>query len=46
MLLEKPPIRLGITAVVSLTILLIISLRGIRTKAYEVFFYTHFVAVL
>ena len=45
-LLKKPFVRLGLTAVVSLTILLIVSLRGIRTRAYEVFFYTHFIAVL
>ncbi|KAF8555031.1 iron reductase [Imleria badia] len=45
LLLEKRFIRLGLTAVVSLTILLIVSLRAIRSRVYELFFYTHFVAV-
>lgn len=45
-LLETSFLRLGMTAVVSLAILMIVSLRVIRTRVYEVFFYTHFVAVL
>jgi uncharacterized protein YjfI (DUF2170 family) len=45
-LLKQPFVRLGITAMVSLAILLIVSLRVIRTRTYEAFFYTHFVAVL
>lgn len=45
-LLKQPFVRLGITAVASLAILLIVSLRGIRTRSYEAFFYTHLVAVL
>ncbi|KAF8436560.1 ferric reductase NAD binding domain-containing protein [Boletus edulis BED1] len=42
---HEPFFRLGLTAIVSLTILSIVSLRGIRNKAYEVFFYTHFITV-
>ncbi|KAH0828785.1 putative ferric reductase [Lanmaoa asiatica] len=44
-LLGQTWLRFGITAMVSLTILSIVSLRGIRTRAYELFFYTHFFAV-
>ena len=45
-MLETTFLRLGITAMTALAILFIVSLRGIRTRAYELFFYTHFVAVL
>ncbi|KIJ04502.1 hypothetical protein PAXINDRAFT_22206 [Paxillus involutus ATCC 200175] len=44
--LQEAWLRLGMTAVTALGILCIVSLRVIRTQAYEVFFYTHFVAVL
>jgi hypothetical protein len=44
--LDEAWLRLGITAMVAFSILVIVSLRPIRTEAYEVFFYTHFFAVL
>ncbi|KAG0697523.1 ferric reductase NAD binding domain-containing protein [Suillus ampliporus] len=44
--LEKSWLRCGITAIVALTILCVISLRPIRARAYELFFYVHFVMVL
>ncbi|KAF9223031.1 iron reductase [Gyrodon lividus] len=44
--LQEGWLRFGIAAVVALGILCIVSLRPIRTEAYEFFFYTHFVAVL
>ncbi|KAG8221425.1 hypothetical protein J3R82DRAFT_1613 [Butyriboletus roseoflavus] len=43
--LEKTWFRLGIAAMVSLAILSIVSLRPIRTRAYELFFYAHFISV-
>ncbi|KIJ06187.1 hypothetical protein PAXINDRAFT_92374 [Paxillus involutus ATCC 200175] len=44
--LQEAWLRLGITALSALGILCIVSLRVIRTQAYEGFFYTHFVTVL
>ena len=45
-LLKQTWLRFGVAALTSLAILSIISLRSIRTKAYEFFFYAHFVLVL
>ncbi|OJA09419.1 hypothetical protein AZE42_03069 [Rhizopogon vesiculosus] len=39
-------LRVGIAAMVAFSILIIVSLRPIRLEAYELFFYTHFFAVL
>ncbi|KIJ58174.1 hypothetical protein HYDPIDRAFT_119859 [Hydnomerulius pinastri MD-312] len=44
--LHETWLRLGITALVTLGVLCIVSLRPVRAEAYEFFFYTHFVAVL
>ncbi|KIK92932.1 hypothetical protein PAXRUDRAFT_146211, partial [Paxillus rubicundulus Ve08.2h10] len=44
--LQETWLRLGVTALVALGILCVVSLRVIRTEAYELFFYTHFLAVL
>ncbi|KIK79791.1 hypothetical protein PAXRUDRAFT_121749, partial [Paxillus rubicundulus Ve08.2h10] len=44
--LQEAWLRLGVTALVALGILCVVSLRVIRTEAYELFFYTHFLAVL
>ncbi|KAH7925260.1 hypothetical protein BV22DRAFT_1011594 [Leucogyrophana mollusca] len=44
--LHQAWLRLGITALICLTLLCIISLRPIRQGAYEFFFYTHFTLVL
>lgn len=45
-ILNEAWLRAGITAMVAFSILIIVSLRPIRTEAYEVFFYTHFFGVL
>ena len=45
-LLEETWVVCGIIALVALTILCIVSLRPIRTQAYELFFYVHFLMVL
>ncbi|KAG2072169.1 hypothetical protein BDR04DRAFT_1014238 [Suillus decipiens] len=37
--------RAGITAIVAFSVLIIVSLRPVRTGAYEVFFYIHFLGV-
>jgi len=39
-------VRLGLTALSALAILFIVSLRFIRSRVYEVFFYVHFIMVL
>ncbi|KAH7908727.1 ferric reductase NAD binding domain-containing protein [Hygrophoropsis aurantiaca] len=39
-------LRIGITALVALTLLVVISVRPIRQEAYEFFFYIHFALVL
>lgn len=39
-------IRVGLTALVAATLLLIVSLRPIRARAYEVFYFAHFLLVL
>ncbi|KIJ60858.1 hypothetical protein HYDPIDRAFT_97841 [Hydnomerulius pinastri MD-312] len=44
--LKEPWLRCGITAIVALTILCVVSLRPIRAGAYEFFFYAHFAMVL
>ncbi|KAG1725634.1 ferric reductase NAD binding domain-containing protein [Suillus paluster] len=44
--LNEAWLRLGMTAMTAFSILIIVSLRPIRTGAYEVFFYTHFFGVL
>ncbi|KAH7890605.1 FAD-binding domain-containing protein [Phlebopus sp. FC_14] len=44
--LHKTWLRAGITAVVALGILCVMSVRPVRAENYEFFFYTHFVAVL
>lgn len=44
--LSEAWLRAGITAMVAFSILIIVSLRPVRTGAYEVFFYTHFLGVL
>ncbi|KAG1731750.1 ferric reductase NAD binding domain-containing protein, partial [Suillus lakei] len=38
-------LRAGITAMVAFSILIIVSLRPVRTGAYEVFFYIHFLGI-
>lgn len=38
--------RLGLLAIIAYTVLIIVSLRPIRSRAYEVFFFTHFAMVL
>ncbi|KAG0696159.1 ferric reductase NAD binding domain-containing protein [Suillus ampliporus] len=42
----EPWLICGITAMVALTILCVVSLRPIRAQAYELFFYVHFTMVL
>ncbi|KAG2072161.1 hypothetical protein BDR04DRAFT_1153676 [Suillus decipiens] len=44
-LLSEDWLRAGIVALVAFSILIIVSLRPVRTGAYEVFFYIHFVGV-
>ncbi|OJT05986.1 Ferric/cupric reductase transmembrane component 2 [Trametes pubescens] len=39
-------IRIGLTALVALTVLILVSLRPIRAQVYEVFYFTHFLMVL
>ncbi|KAF7980574.1 hypothetical protein HWV62_37747 [Athelia sp. TMB] len=39
-------LRTGFLAVISLTALMLVSLRPVRAKAYELFFWVHFVTVL
>ncbi|KAG1870839.1 ferric reductase NAD binding domain-containing protein [Suillus subluteus] len=39
-------LRLGITAMVAFSILILVSLRPVRDEVYEVFFYIHFLGVL
>ncbi|KAF9238235.1 ferric reductase NAD binding domain-containing protein [Melanogaster broomeanus] len=43
--LEEAWLRIGISALVALSVLCIASLRPVRTVAYEFFFYVHFLAV-
>ncbi|KAG1731763.1 ferric reductase NAD binding domain-containing protein [Suillus lakei] len=44
--LNEEWLRVGITAMVAFSILIIVSLRPVRTDVYEVFFYIHFLGVL
>jgi predicted ferric reductase len=44
--LNEDWLRVGITAMVAFSILIIVSLRPIRSDIYEVFFYVHFLGVL
>ncbi|KAG2151663.1 ferric reductase NAD binding domain-containing protein [Suillus bovinus] len=44
--LSEPWLRAGITAMVAFSILIIVSLRPVRSDIYEVFFYVHFLGVL
>ncbi|KAG2138460.1 ferric reductase NAD binding domain-containing protein [Suillus clintonianus] len=44
--LNEDWLRVGITAMVAFSILIIVSLRPIRTEVYEIFFYTHFLGAL
>ncbi|KAG2034819.1 ferric reductase NAD binding domain-containing protein [Suillus americanus] len=44
--LNEDWIRVGITAMVAFSILIIVSLRPVRNDVYEVFFYVHFLGVL
>jgi ferric-chelate reductase len=39
-------LRWGFVAVIALTILVALSVRPVRNKKYELFFYAHFVLVL
>ena len=39
-------IRVGLMAVIAFTILIVVSLRPIRARTYEVFYFTHFLMVL
>ncbi|TBU43175.1 ferric reductase NAD binding domain-containing protein [Dichomitus squalens] len=39
-------IRIGLTAIIAFSILILVSLRPIRAEAYEVFYFTHFFMVL
>lgn len=39
-------LRVGLVAAVGFTILCLVSLRPVRAKRYEFFFYTHFLLVL
>jgi predicted ferric reductase len=43
--LSEAWLRAGITAMVAFSILIIVSLRPVRTQAYELFFYIHFLGV-
>ncbi|KAG1796017.1 ferric reductase NAD binding domain-containing protein [Suillus plorans] len=45
-MLSEPWLRAGITAMVAFSILIIVSLRPVRSDVYEVFFYVHFLGVL
>ncbi|KAG2151644.1 FAD-binding domain-containing protein [Suillus bovinus] len=42
----EPWLRAGITAMVAFSILILVSLRPVRSNMYEVFFYVHFLGVL
>ncbi|KAG2095879.1 FAD-binding domain-containing protein, partial [Suillus discolor] len=42
----EPFLRAGVTAMVAFSILIIVSLRPVRSNIYEVFFYVHFLGVL
>lgn len=44
--LSEPWLRAGVTAMVAFSILIIVSLRPVRSNMYEVFFYVHFLGVL
>ncbi|KAG1870853.1 FAD-binding domain-containing protein [Suillus subluteus] len=44
--LNEDWLRLGITAMVAFSILILVSLRPVRSDVYEVFFYVHFLGVL
>ncbi|KAL0069415.1 hypothetical protein AAF712_003440 [Marasmius tenuissimus] len=44
--MDRPWMHLGITSGFAFLLLCIVSLRPIRAKSYELFFYTHFVLVL
>ncbi|KAH9855455.1 iron reductase [Lenzites betulinus] len=39
-------IRIGLTALIALTILILVSLRPVRAQMYELFYFTHFLMVL
>ncbi|KAI0367300.1 iron reductase [Pilatotrama ljubarskyi] len=39
-------IRVGLTALVAFTILILVSLRPIRSQVYEIYYFTHFLTVL
>lgn len=39
-------IRIGLAALIALTVLILVSLRPIRAQVYEVFYFTHFLMVL
>ncbi|OSC98885.1 iron reductase [Trametes coccinea BRFM310] len=39
-------IRIGLTALITFTILILVSLRPIRAQVYEVFYFVHFLSVL
>ena len=39
-------IRVGLTALSAFSILFLVSLRPIRSRAYEIFYFTHFLMVL
>ncbi|KAG2138473.1 ferric reductase NAD binding domain-containing protein [Suillus clintonianus] len=43
--LDETWLRAGIIALIAFSILIIVSLRPVRTGAYELFFYTHFLGV-
>ncbi|KAI0828500.1 iron reductase [Trametes gibbosa] len=38
--------RIGLTALIAFTILIVVSLRPIRARAYELFYFTHFLMIL
>ncbi|KAG1804325.1 ferric reductase like transmembrane component-domain-containing protein [Suillus subaureus] len=44
--LNEDWLRVGIVAMVAFSILIIVSLRPVRSEVYEVFFYVHFLGVL
>ncbi|KAI0746278.1 iron reductase [Daedaleopsis nitida] len=43
---EKTYIQVGLVALIAFTILIVVSLRPIRSQSYEVFYFTHFLMVL
>ncbi|KAI0354098.1 hypothetical protein OH77DRAFT_1522024 [Trametes cingulata] len=43
---DEPFVRMGLTAMVAFSVLVLVSLRPVRAQAYELFYFTHFATVL